>query len=309
MERNLSIDVLKVIMAFFIVGLHGGFLTDINGYLGYVFVNGLSRIGVPIFLLISGYYFYEIKTTEKFIKWIKRLFYLYFIWFIIYTFTLYSGDLSLKKIIISFIIGPYHLWFLVESLFAYIILWNLRKTNIYFLILFGIICGFLGLLLQYDNSYSILDTNYITEKLGNNAYRNALFFCFPFILIGYSINRFSITTKKIKPIYLIIGAFLLFLEINFNYRYCDSSFDILLSLYIFCPILFIMLYRFKILSCNKDLSCYSAGVYLIHKIFYLVPIKPFSNMGNSIYVIFVFCVSIIISFFLIRINKKLKYVI
>jgi surface polysaccharide O-acyltransferase-like enzyme len=309
MKRNLSIDILKIIMAFLIICLHGNFLTDVNGYLGYVFVNGLSRIAVPTFLIVSGFYFYEVNSKEKFIKWIKRLFYLYSIWFIIYAFFWYSPGMSVLKIANRFIVGPYHLWYLIESLFAYIILWALKKTNNSILILLGVLFVFAGLFLQYDNSYSFLNRNILTERVGNSAYRNTFFFCFPFILLGYLINKFSITSKNIKPGFLILAGFLFFLEASINYMYSKSTFDILISLYIFCPLLFIWVYNSKIISNNKNLSYYSTGIYLTQMIFFLLPINSYLNVGNSLYVILVLCASILFSFILIQLNKKLKYII
>ena len=59
MNRNITIDLTKLLMSFFIVGLHCLFMLDINEYLHFYLKEGLFRIAVPLFLLISGYYFYN----------------------------------------------------------------------------------------------------------------------------------------------------------------------------------------------------------------------------------------------------------
>lgn len=47
-ERNISLDLLKIILAIFVVGLHCGFLKDIDFSLKVLTVNGVFRIAVPI---------------------------------------------------------------------------------------------------------------------------------------------------------------------------------------------------------------------------------------------------------------------
>ena len=63
--RNLSLDILKIIMAFFVVFLHMHLFKEVYPSLSYVLVNGLFRLGVPTFLIISGYYFFFIAAKSK----------------------------------------------------------------------------------------------------------------------------------------------------------------------------------------------------------------------------------------------------
>ena len=78
--RNLSVDVLKIVMAIFVVLLHMHFLKNVYPTLSYVLVNGLFRLGVPVFLIVTGYYFYFVDDILKLKKWLVRLFILYAIW-------------------------------------------------------------------------------------------------------------------------------------------------------------------------------------------------------------------------------------
>lgn len=50
LTRNISLDVLKLTMAFMVLGLHAGFLSDYSKSGEFLFVNGIFRIAVPIFL-------------------------------------------------------------------------------------------------------------------------------------------------------------------------------------------------------------------------------------------------------------------
>ncbi len=55
MQRNLYVDVLKLVMAFLIVALHGQMFYEVNDLVYYIFHEGVTRLGVPVFLLISGF--------------------------------------------------------------------------------------------------------------------------------------------------------------------------------------------------------------------------------------------------------------
>ena len=51
MERNLSIDILKVILAIAVVFLHTRIFYDLSTLLSHVFVQGIFRLAVPIFIV------------------------------------------------------------------------------------------------------------------------------------------------------------------------------------------------------------------------------------------------------------------
>ena len=56
-----------------IVGLHAGFLKDVNEYVSFLTVEGLFRIAVPLFFIINGY-FYHLYYERKYIDFFKKLF-------------------------------------------------------------------------------------------------------------------------------------------------------------------------------------------------------------------------------------------
>ena len=303
MKRNLSVDILKFIMAFFIVGLHGELFADISDSLYYYFCQGIARIGVPIFLLISGFYFYESKA--EFSSWIKRLIYLYIIWMIIYADFWFRLDYRvIKDVIFGF--GP--LWYIAGTLFAFIFIGIIRNLKLNKQIALVVGCGILGILLQYGKSYDLPDASSLLYKLNLHMYRNGLFFCFPFIMIGYFINKFSLHKKYINwLLLLILGVFLLLIETVINYNYSGNGFDILLSLYLLCPVLFIYTLNKEFYSTNKTLALYSTGIYLIHHLVLFV-LRRLELFTPSILVIVTFLISIFLTFFLIKIKKKFKYI-
>jgi surface polysaccharide O-acyltransferase-like enzyme len=307
-EHQQSIDILKFVMAFFVVGAHGGFLAEISKVLGYFFCYGIARVSVPIFLLISGFYFYDVKTKPKFINWIKRLFYLYIIWMVIYSPFWFRNNY--ENAILEIIWGYGQLWYLISSIFAFIFVWLIRNLNLKKQLLILVGCGIVGVLLQYNRSYDVFNS-YSLYQFGFNAHRNALFFCFPFIMIGYFINKFSLHKKHINWLFLLIlSVCLLLIETFINYSYSGEPFDILLSLYFICPILFIYTLNKKNYSRSRTLALYSTGIYVIH--FFILTIFwdiRLLSHTPSLLVIAVFLTSILLTSLLIKIKKKFKYIL
>ena len=71
MQRNISIDLLKLALAVCVVFLHTHIFYDYSSLLEHSLVQGLFRIAVPVFLVITGYYFLYIDNFNKFKKWLK----------------------------------------------------------------------------------------------------------------------------------------------------------------------------------------------------------------------------------------------
>jgi hypothetical protein len=148
-------------------------------------------------------------------------------------------------------------------------------------------------------------------KFEPHTYRNGLFFCFPYIMIGSFINKYSVYTKRCNWLLLLgWGVCLLLIEIFINYKYSEKGYDILLSLYFLCPVLFIYILNKKKYSIHKTLALYSTGVYLTH-MFVLRVFSKFGLLSNipSVIVIVTFLISTLMTFFLIRIKEKFKYIL
>ncbi|AYN01950.1 hypothetical protein [Chryseobacterium sp. 3008163] len=176
MGRNLSIDVLKIILAFFVVFLHMNFLKETYPALSYILVNGLFRIAVPVFLVITGFYFFHIDNKVKLKKWLFRTFLLYAIWMLIYI----SYWKDNEQIWLTVIFGYHHLWYLIGTFFSGIILYFLRNQNSRLLIVLAVgffLLGYgvqvLGNLHYFKNENDSVLNMYL-------LYRNFLFVCFPF---------------------------------------------------------------------------------------------------------------------------------
>lgn len=306
MKRNLSLDVLKLFLSFLIVGLHGQILSDCSYSLHYFFTQGLSRIAVPLFLIISGFYFYEIKSTEKFISWTRRLFILYLLWMIIYSPFWFSPTF---KILRPITFGYFHLWYLISSVIAFGVVWAIRDVSLRIKLGMLILCATSGLVLQYYFNYFALEPAYESGyfiKYYVYTYRNSFFFSMPFILIGALIDQYELYRLNLRGL-LAAGIVLFVVEVSFNYRFCAKEFDLLVSLYLVCPLVFIFIKNTTFNSDSKALVLLSSGIYLTHVL--ILNLLSAYLKSQTVLVLITFLISALLSSVLMQLQKRVKFIL
>lgn len=79
-ERNNTIDLLRLIMAWMIVALHASPFAEYNAIISYFPSQVLSRLGVPFFAAVSGYFFFTQLDVRKICHTITKYFSLYLLW-------------------------------------------------------------------------------------------------------------------------------------------------------------------------------------------------------------------------------------
>ena len=137
-ERIVSLDLLRVIAALAVVMIHisssfvFGFPNGSSRYLwGNVF-DSLARIGVPVFIMISGALMLNenknITLGKIWKKYILNIVVLLLFWSFVYTiiynivFPYFEGEtISLKTIVHDFIMGHFHMWYLYMIIGLYAI--------------------------------------------------------------------------------------------------------------------------------------------------------------------------------------------
>ncbi|MCW3161205.1 acyltransferase family protein [Chryseobacterium oryctis] len=304
--RSLSVDILKIVLAFFVVFLHMHVLRDSYPFLSYVLVNGLFRIGVPVFLIISGYYFYYINDFQKLKKWLVRIFILYAVWSVVYIpFWKEKDDYTL-----NILFGYHHLWYLIGTFFSGIILFALKKTSTRLLLLFILLLFCCGYIIQF-----LANSHYFTGDLDSAlnlfpTYRNFLFVCFPFLGIGFLIRKLELDVKyKPSLLFVLASVGLVIFEAFLNYKVFDlnkrESVDLLFSLLIACPILFVYCKNLPWKTDSKILASISTAIYLIHPLLMEGIYKSEIKYQNLAFTMALIGASLMLVF----INKKLKYLL
>lgn len=191
--RQSSFDVLKCISAFLVVMIH----------YGPYWINPISRIAVPLFFMITGYYFVTFSEISKFRKHIKKIVIMavgasLFYGFVSMASAIYSGDslgswidskINLKTIIVYGLFDldlfQISLWYFYAIIYDLLIIYCLvkkKKTRyLYYAIPLLLFVFFLLQYLRYPNCY----------------YRNWLFEGLPCISIGMFIREYESKIKKL----------------------------------------------------------------------------------------------------------------
>lgn len=318
MDRNIALDILKLLMAFMVVGIHAEIFKDINLALSYFTAYGLFRIAVPVFLVISGFYFYQTLANAKTLLWFKRALLLYFFWMLIYSpFWFHPTELSLKEIIKVFahlLVGYYHLWYVAGMIGAALILVFVRNLNSISLIFIVAITFLTGVIIQYAGNYHVFG-NATLDKITNIIFvhRNALFMSFPFFCIGFLIHKHNIHTKiqyKTAIILTLAGILLLSGEVYLNYVAPgrEGGFDNFFFLLLLCPALFILFMHINIVSNTKNIALYATAIYFVHPLFQIT-LKDLFTSNETIFTIVIILLSAVMSYCLIIINKRAKFIL
>jgi surface polysaccharide O-acyltransferase-like enzyme len=315
MNRNISLDVLKIVLACMVVGIHADFLADITQIGSFLTVNGIFRAAVPIFFIINGFFFYVTYTRGKTLFWLKRVLYLYIFWMTFYAYFWFDmQNISLLYLLKTVLIGYWHLWYLSSLLGAGILVAFLNKMPLKWILTLIAVTFMSGVAIQYLGNYHII-ANPTIDKIFNTLYvhRNLIFSALPFFFTGFIINKLELHQKmpiSLSLLLAVLGVFLLIGESYFNYMnpLNDGEFDNLISLIVVAPAIFILFVKIDVKGKGKKLALYANGIYFIH-LFFLLTLRWFIDFDKTVLTIIVIVLSIMGSYFLIKINKKINFIL
>ena len=201
--RFMSIDMLKCIAAFLVVVIHftdNSMPIDLAGWVSH-FSIAESRIAVPLFFMITGFFYGNMKRRGRLKSQLKKLTIMALgstILYILYNLALsyFSGSFNVHEagifgwqtlaylLIFNLTPGAGHLWFFYSMIYALVIIAYFDKINQQRLLQKLSVAFFLILLASNFTSYSIFTRNY-------------LFLGIPFILLGRSFSEGKL--KELLP--------------------------------------------------------------------------------------------------------------
>ncbi len=217
-SRNVSLDLLKLLAAYFVVLAHFPF----PGTFG-ITLDASGRFAVPLFFMVSGYYSYK-SSPEKILGKLRHILKLYLIAAGIYLVYKFVSEAFIKGTImdgIAYLQGyldpktlvklllfnvPYssgHLWFMLALTYCYGLLYFARKYKVSEKVLFGVAVALLGISLLLGEGLSIFG-----KHLSPILTRNFLFLGFPFFLLGLLVYK-NQKTLTLCPSGILIGLALL----------------------------------------------------------------------------------------------------
>lgn len=191
-QRNLKIDLLRIIAAFMVVVIHvaaqywDAYPVSTYRWMSVNFYDSLGRPAVPIFLMISGMFLLnpskKISFEVLWKKYIKRILILFVLWSTFYAtwhdvfwMAIHGYPIAWKSVFMNICRGHYHLWYCILLFGIYLLLPILKKIAEedtllrYFLVLTGV---FLIGIPWIHSTYF-------------NAFRQFLYFSFGSIFVWY----------------------------------------------------------------------------------------------------------------------------
>ena len=340
-----NIDILKYICAILIIILHLRPFQSFSDQLDLAFNNIITRICVPMFFLITGYFVAKKeKDNPNYIKdYVKRTIPLYLVWSAIYipviigygllNFSIlnnYISDISIPIIFlipITIFIIPivlviallytgvyYHLWYFPALIFSLLVLskWK-EKFKIKHLIIISFILLLFGATETY---YGILPLN--LKKIVSYYYqiffttRNFLFFGLFYVVLGY----FMGTKKEVYSKYcfekMVICIFFLIFEAIFLHDTKRLNSNILLSCIPLTYYLFIStLYLTNKIKFHFEFRSLSKYYYFIHPMVIFIISLLFKNLTYYPYqnILIILIITHITSVIVIILKKRYKNLI
>ena len=198
-SRNSSIDILRLVFAILIVAMHSSPLIEISPTVSYIFTQIISRLAVPFFSVITGYYFFKSDNPYKFFNYIKKYIVLYTFWSLaMYFFEAITWKGTKKELIIRiirwyFVEGWHHLWYLLAIIYFIGILWMLNrisKTVIDIVYWLSLLLLSIGIAIS---NYGTVFLKFPILELFNIYNKNMQigfpFVVIPFFMLGYTLNK------------------------------------------------------------------------------------------------------------------------
>lgn len=315
-KRLNNLDVLKAICAFLVICIHISY----KGKIGTT-ITPLCRIAVPIFFMITGYFYY--KTSKTPLKQLKKIVILIilanFLYFIFDGIINRKIELPTKADLLNTLIfnsSPvaFHLWYLNALLYVLIIAYitdkcNIRKKMYYVIPILLIINIMFG-----EYAIALFNKDYDPIYM-----RNFLFIGLPYFLIGnllYANKEKLIKWFTIKKLIVLIPLFALttILEEHIlTINKMDAIGDIYISTTFLAIAIFLLAIQVKQVKNENILAIigrkYSTYIYIVHLVFIDIFNKYVSSnniLNNSIQLIIFLC-SLLVA--IIYVNFKNKVLI
>lgn len=274
MRRIHSLDYLKTFLALFVVLAHTNWIQNNMNPGLFILGNGLMRMLVPLFCVIAGYFLQMSISRGKARKWLWRVLALYLFWMLAYLPMWYGQVTGLRALVTTFLWGFFHLWFLIGLFFAglavMIVRWVAARLapgrSLTFLIVAAVLCAVAGLAMQYSDLFGYAD-------VAVQRYRNGIFMCFPFVVMGYALSHMIARTgydrvptrNQILPV-VIAGLGLLVLEAWTVQHFVGTAamIEIPAATYLVVPAIFLLCLRTDLPPQPIDLGLVSASIYFMH---------------------------------------------
>ncbi len=319
MTRNKTIDFFKFIFSIGIIAIHIQFLKNWTPQFYNITADGLFRLGVPFFFVVSGYYYYgRIQNnydTKGFIKKLVKLFLIFTgIESAIYLVSLWWQLLSPTGILLyiykSITVGQGGIyWYMFSLILSLVILTPMwKKKKIKPLLIVGLI---LYLITSTNDAYGAIFAGSFIQTI---AKVNTYLFCWPQAGLCSSLLWLSIgaVLYEYKPEYtninkrLLIALIALIAEALIFKNTGAYDANCYISLIFATPLLFLFILKNDFIQFEtKRLGLMSTYMYMVHPMVIIVLrwVIPFLNSTNELLFLITLILTTSISYLLTKPKK------
>ena len=324
-SRADSIDILKAVCAFLIVCIHVPFPGKVGAYF-----TALTRIAVPVFFMITGYFYSDIVAQHREKKQLRKIFFLaveanilFFIWnialdilrredIISYIQSIFTGKNIIEFLALNESPLAGHLWYLGAILYVLVIVLLVDKLNcrkiLYYLapvlLIADLIFGKYSLLIFHQEFPYILVRNFLCVGI-------------PYFCIGNLIREKRCSEKWNRKIFQVLIVVFTITSLAERFVLVSAGLNATRDHYLSTTFLAICLFVYALKSNwhNKELTVigrkYSTWLYIIHPIFITVFSIVTGKLGiKSIYrcvaPIVVYCATLVFLIILQKVKMAIK---
>lgn len=257
-SRNSSIDFFRYICAIMVIAIHTKPFTDVNGNLGFIFSEITTRVGVPFFFCVSGYYYIQkLENGRPLNKYLIKLMLPYVVWSCVYFLLdfIQWGHEDLSSFAFNCIYGffisgsYYHFWFFPALIYSVILTTIIFKSKLKKLLIpISIVLYIFGCIgcAYYKISVNIPVFGKLFESQYFDLIRRILLMGFPFFISGYVVfklnSHFSKNFSQIKSLSAIFISTLLWLSEIYIVCKFEIQKNIVITLFLYPLLVAIMLY-------------------------------------------------------------------
>lgn len=330
-KRNITIDVFRLIASIFIIFIHASMIR-ISSHVYYniplyIISSTLSRYCVPLFMMITGYFYYLHPSRHNKIKILRTLSLLWLVWMIIYspvglrnidTFSFgYLGKFLIKQLLFSssFYWGS---WYLVATIFGILFVDFFRKNHCMY------VCVFIAIVLSIIDSFTsyyyfiFRPFSLMFGTPGN--FSMSVFTGIIWLTLAYYIVKYQgKLTLFGKFWYLLCGIFITFIEFYImtkmvpfpDYKYPGAlQSPLTLPLSVFFVFMFIITHKFY-MDKNKIIWMRDLSTLIFFIQFGVIDILEILNnklvfitINNYVYYILVITIILSIIIYILSLKKK-----
>ena len=271
--RNKLLDLIRLIAAFMVILIHA----PLPGVAGQA-VESVSRVAVPLFFMVSGYYAWgkskealmnSAKKTAALLLWSTAV---YFVWGALWSLyqgtavTYFTSILSVRTLVETVVFNNGsllgHLWFLLALLYCYLLYtWFLHKVPLSAKMCISAVL-YVGLFLVRE----VLKMNGAADPV--YYLRNSLFVGIPFFLLGNVIHQQKEWVVRYSTAFLVtligVGTLAAVAE-----RFCIGCCDMYVGTGVAAVALFILSQKAELPTTNlfADIGAQYAGdIYIFHSL-------------------------------------------